>query len=184
MSAQLAPRPVREATPRPRLRAVDAPRVRPATLPFVVVMVVILAVGMAGMVVLTTALQGQAHLVTTKQHEATVLANRVSQLKAQLADTRSITHLANAAQGLGMRPNPQAMPMRLSDGKVLGTARPVLGNEVPSVRYLSDAEVAAEVAAIHQAEMDRIARQQAATAARKAAAAANQAADDARGGVG
>jgi hypothetical protein len=125
-------------------------------------MAVLIAIGMTAMVVLTTVLQEQAFAVQAKQHQANALANRVSQLEAQVANARSISHLAIAAQDLGMRPNPNAVPMRLSDGKVLG-------DEVPGVRYLSDAEAAAQVAAIKQAEADRKARQEAAAAATKAA---------------
>jgi hypothetical protein len=132
-------------------------------------MAVLLALGMTGMVVLTTVLQEQAFAVQTKQHQANALANRVSQLQAQLAEARSIQHLAIAAQDLGMRPNPNAVPMRLSDGKVFGNPKPVLGNEVPGVRYLTDAQAAAQIAAINQAAADRKAKQQAAAAAKKAA---------------
>jgi hypothetical protein len=175
MSAQLAPRPARESTRRPRLRALEPPKQRAATMPFVVVMVVILAIGMAGMVILATALQGQAFAVQDKQHQANALANQVSQLQAQVADARSIKNLAIAAQGLGMRPDPYAVPLRLSDGKVLGTSRTVLGNEVPGVHYYTDAEAAAQVAAYAQAEADRAARLKAAAAAKKAAEAAKKA---------
>ncbi|MBA3021573.1 hypothetical protein [Propionicimonas sp.] len=175
MSAQLAPRPARQAKPKPNLRALEAPKQRAATMPFVFVMAAILAIGMVGMVVLATALQDQAFAVQAKQHEANALANRVSQLESQVADARSIKNLAIAAQGLGMRPNPYAVPMRLSDGKVFGTPRPVLGNEVPETRYLSDAEAAAQIAAYNQTEADRIARLKAAAAAKKAAEAAKKA---------
>lgn len=169
MTAQLAPRPGRESARKPTLRAVAPPQLRPTTLPFVVMMAVLIAIGMTAMVVLTTVLQEQAFAVQAKQHQANALANRVSQLEAQVANARSISHLAIAAQDLGMRPNPNAVPMRLSDGKVFGNPRPVLGDEVPGVRYLSDAEAAAQVAAIKQAEADRKARQEAAAAAKKAA---------------
>lgn len=169
MTAQLAPRPGRDSARKPTLRAVEPPRLRPTTLPFVVMMTVLIALGMTGMVVLTTMLQEQAFAVQDKQHQANALANRVSQLESQLAEARSIKHLAIAAQDLGMRPNPNAVPMRLSDGKVFGDPQPVLGNEVPGVRYLTDAEAAAQIAAINQAAADRKAQREAAAAAKKAA---------------
>jgi hypothetical protein len=176
MTVQLAPRPGREANRKPRLQALSAPRRRVSTVPFVLILAGILALGMVGMLVLTTALQAQAFALETRQHEANVLANRVSQLQAQVADARSVKSLAIAAQSLGMRPDPYAVPMRLSDGKTFGNDRTVLGNEVPDVRYLTAEQAAAQMAAWRQADADRIARQKAEAAAKKAAEAAKKAA--------
>ena len=176
MTAQLAPRPGRESTRRPDLRALDKPQRRSSIVPFIVMMAVVIAVGMAGMVVLATALQGQAFAVQNRQHEANVLANQVSQLEDEVATARSVQSLAVAAQNLGMRPNPYSVPMRLSDGKVIGKARAVLGNELPSMRYLTPEQAAAEVAALDKAEAARTAKKKAEAAAKKAAAAAKKAA--------
>lgn len=176
MTVQLAPRPGRESTRRPSLRALDPPKQRVSTIPFVLTLAAILAIGMVGMVVLTITLQGQAFAVQTRQHEANVLANQVSQLQAQVADARSIRSLAVQAQSLGMQPDPYAVPIRLSDGKVFGTARTVLGNEVSGARYLTDEQAAAQMAAYNQAQADRIANLKAAAEAKKAAAAAKKAA--------
>jgi len=151
-----------------------------STIPFVLTLAAILAVGMVGMVVLATTLQGQAFAVQARQHEANVLANQVSQLQAQVAEARSIKSLAVEAQGLGMRSDPYAVPIRLSDGKVFGTPRTVLGNEVPGARYLTDEQAAAQVVAYNQAAADRIAKQKAAAEAKKMAAAAKKAADTAK----
>lgn len=169
MTAQLAPRPGRESNRKPDLRALEAPARRPPIVPFIIVMAVVIVVGMGGMVVLATALQGQAFAVQAKQHQANVLANQVSQLEDQVATARSVQSLAVAAQGLGMRPNPYAAQLRLSDGKVIGTARPVLGNELPAVRYVTADQAAAETAALDRAEANRIAKKKAAAAAKKAA---------------
>jgi hypothetical protein len=176
MTALLAPRPGRESTRKPRLRALDAPKRRVATVPFVLTLAAILALGMVGMIVLVTALQEQGLAVQSRQHDATVLANRVSQLQAQVGDARSIKNLAVAAQGLGMKPDPYAVAMRLSDGKTFGSSRPVQGNEMPDVRYLTEEQAAAQMAAWRQAEADRNAQQKAAAAAKKAEAAAKKAA--------
>jgi hypothetical protein len=129
-----------------------------STVPFVMVVAFVLALGMVGMLVLTTALQDRAFAVQSSQHEANVLASQVSQLQAEVADARSVKSLAIAATRIGMRPNPYAVPLRLSDGKVLGEARPVYGNEVPGVRYLTPEQAEAQVLALDNAEKARIAK--------------------------
>jgi len=171
VSAQLAPRPGKSSR-RPDLREVPRPGGRIATVPFVLVVALVLGMGMVGMLVLTTALQNQAFAVQDKQHAANVLASQVSQLQAEVADARSVKSLAIAAAKLGMRPNPYAVPLRLSDGKVLGKDRAVLGNEIPGVRYLTPEEAQAQVAALDNAEKARIAKAKADREKKKAEAAA------------
>lgn len=170
MTAQLAPRSGVEPTEKSRLRAVARTNDRVATVPFVLILAAVLALGMVGMVVLSTALQDQAFAVQSRQHAASVLSDRVSQLESEVADARSIRSVAIAAEKLGMRPDPNAVPMRLSDGKLYGKARVATGNEVPDVRYLTPEQAAARVAALNRAEAARIAKQKAAAAAKKAAA--------------
>lgn len=170
MTAHLAPRTGREPERRPRLRAIGKSSSQVSTVPFVVTLAAILALGMVGMLVLATALQDQAFAVQGKQHEANVLANRVSQLEAQVAEARSMRNLATHAQKLGMRANPYAALVRLSDGKVLGSARLVLGNELADARYLTPQQAAAQAAALDQAEAARTAKRKAAAEAKKQAA--------------
>ena len=63
MTAMPAPRPERRSTPaptttpRPRLQPVPPRRSRMATIPFAMVVALVLAAGMVGLLVLTTALQ-------------------------------------------------------------------------------------------------------------------------------
>lgn len=166
MTALLAPRPRRQSPPRPQLRPVPRTRRRIATVPFVLVVAVVLAVGMVGLLVLTTALQDQTFGVQRKQREANVLAIQLSGLQSDLAEARSVQSLAVAAQHLGMRPNPYGAQLRLSDGAVLGKPQPVLGGEVPTVRYLTPEQAKAQIAALDRAEADRKARAKAAAKAR------------------
>lgn len=158
MTALLAPRPGRQGSSRPQLRPVSRPRRRMATIPFVLVVALVLAGGTVGLLVLTTALQDQAFTVQTRQREATVLEIQLSSLQAEVAEARSMRHLAVAAQQLGMRPNPYGAQLRLSDGKVVGEASAVVGGEVPSVRYLTKEQAAAQVIALDKAEAERIAK--------------------------
>ncbi len=182
MSAQVAPRQSQQS-PRASLREVPKPAERVATVPFVLVVVVLLAFGMVGMVVLTTALQDQAFAVQESQHEANILASQVSQLETEVADARSVKSLAIAASKLGMRPNPYAVPLRLSDGKVMGTARSVYGNELPGVKYLTAEQAQAQVTALDNAAKARTAKAAAARAQKTADAATKNAAAAAKAGA-
>lgn len=160
MTAQLAPRPNPERR-RPGLRPVPRSTSSLATIPFVAVVAGMLALGMVGILVLTTALQNQAFVVQDRQHQAAVLATKVSGLQAAVADKRSVQSLAVAAQSLGMRPNPLAASLRLDDGDVVGKASAVTGIEVPAIRYLTDEQVADQIAAMDKAEADRKAKAEA-----------------------
>lgn len=152
MTALLAPRPSREPNRGPRLKALTAPNQQVATIPFVLIVAAVLAAGMVGMLFLSTMLQNQAFAIQDKQHQATVLADQVSQLNTQLAQERSVKSLAAKAHRLGMRPDPYAVPLRLSDGKVLGKAQVVFGSELPSVRYVGPQSSSAQAAPAKQAE--------------------------------
>ncbi|HSK33530.1 MAG TPA: hypothetical protein VK903_08600 [Propionicimonas sp.] len=141
-----------------------------ATVPFVMVVAVLLAVGMVGLLVLTTALQEQAFSVQRTQRTANALAIRLSALQDQVAAARSIQNLSVAAQHLGMRPNPYGTQIRITDGVVLGEPRVVFGGEVPTVRYLTPEQAAAQVRALDRAEAERKAKAKAALEEAKAKA--------------
>jgi len=181
MTALLDPRPGRptpgrQTQDRPALRPVPGARRRMATVPFVMVVAVVLALGMVGLLVLTTALQDQAFGVQRTQREANTLAIRLSALQDEVATARSIQNLSVAAQHIGMRPNPYGAQLRISDGVVIGEPRAVMGGEVPTVRYVTPEQAAAQVRALDRAEAERKAK---AKAARKEAKAKAQAKVDA-----
>ena len=170
MTALWDPRPGRPTIERPRLRPVPGTRRRMATVPFVMVVAVVLALGMVGLLVLTTALQDQAFGVQRTQREANTLAIRLSALQDQIATARSIQTLSVAAQHLGMRPNPYGAQIRITDGVVIGDPKVVLGGEVPTVRYLTPEQAQAQVRALDRAEAERKAKAKAARAEAKAKA--------------
>ena len=120
MTALQSPRQTGQRTSRPQLQAVPPRRRRDTAISFVVVMALLLAAGMVGLLVLTTALQSKAIETQQKQREATALEIKVSSLQSALAQARSIKHLAVVAQSLGMKPDPYGTQLRLSDGGVLG----------------------------------------------------------------
>ncbi len=145
MTALLIPRAPRdERRTRADLQSVPTRR-RQLPMPgFIAVVALVLALGMVGLLVLTTALQNQAFAVQGKQAEASRLANQLSDLQAQVAQARSVEHLGVAAQELGMKPNPYPAQLRLPDGTVVGRPTQVLGGEVPSVRHKTEAQAQAE----------------------------------------
>lgn len=151
MTALLAPR-QQPGWDRPDLKPVPGRRRQLGMPGFIAVVVLILGVGMVGVLVLTTMLQGQAFEVERKQAEAAALSNRVSDLQAELASASSVHNLGVLAQRIGMKPNPYPVQLRLPDGKVIGKPTEVMGGEVPSVRYVTEAQAAAELQARHAAE--------------------------------
>ncbi|MEA5053006.1 MAG: hypothetical protein VB093_06125 [Propionicimonas sp.] len=167
MTALLSPRQAPDRPTRPDLTPVPAPRRQLGMGGFVVVMALVLAVGMVGVLVLTTVLQGQAFEVERRQAEARSLSNRVSDLEAQLAQAESIQNLGVKAQKLGMRPNTYPVQLRLPDGTVVGKPTRVVGGEVPSVRYVTPQQAAKELQQRHEAEAKKKAE---AEAKKKAAA--------------
>ncbi len=181
MTALPSPRPERGAprptgtVSRPSLRPVPPRRRRLSTIPFVMVVAVVLAAGMVGLLVLTTAIQDQTFSVQAKQAEAERLADQLAALEAEAAEARSVQGLAVAAQKLGMRPDPYGTQLVLPDGDVVGKQRVVTGGEIPSVRYLTPEQAKAQIDALAKAEAARKARQQAARAAAKKKAAAAKA---------
>jgi hypothetical protein len=68
-----------------------------------------------------------------------------------------------------MRPNPYGAQLRL-DGTVIGRPRVVFGGEVPTVRYLTPEQAAAQVRALDRAEAERKAKAKAALEEAKAKA--------------
>jgi len=159
-----------EAETRPSLRALPKPLPRLARVPFILVLIAIFGLGMTGLLMLNTTLQNQAFQSSTLNRQATELAYTQADLESQLDKMAAPQELARRASAYGLRPNPYPAFVVLPGGKVVGTPRPVTGNEVPEIVIKTPAELAAERAAAIVA-----ARQQ---AAQKLAAARAKAAQD------
>jgi len=183
MSALWAPAPEREhetttAPSRSRLRSVPPPAARLARFPFLLVMIGIFGLGMAGLLMLNTTLQNQAFEARTLDRQATELAYTQADLENQLTVLAAPQELARRASLIGMRPNPYPALLVLPGGKVLGKASPVTGKEVPSLIVKTDDEIAAEKATA-EAKAKAAALQKAAEEKAKAEEAKRQAAADA-----
>lgn len=130
-----------------RLRAVAPPTSRLSRAPFLLVLIAVFGLGMAGLLMLNTTLQNQAFTARDLNRQATELAYTQADLENQLDVLSAPPELARRASALGMRPNPYPALLRLPDGKVLGEPTAVAGTEVPSMVVKTPAEVAAARAA-------------------------------------
>ena len=171
MSALWAPIAARDEegrnTGRP-LRVVAQPVIGLARFPFLLVLIGIFGIGMAGLLMLNTTLQSQAFQSRTLNRQATELAYAQADLENQLDALVAPQELARRASALGMRPNPYPAFLVLPSGKVVGEPTPVIGHEIPALIVKTPAQLAAEEAA----KRARAEAKAAARAARKEAAAA------------
>ena len=129
------------------LRAVQEPAARLARFPFLLVLIGIFGIGMAGLLMLNTTLQSQAFESRTLNRQATELAYAQADLEDQLDALAAPQELARRASALGMRPNPYPAFLVLPGGKVLGEPTPVGGQEVPALIVKTPAQLVAEQAA-------------------------------------
>jgi hypothetical protein len=130
-----------------RLRVVAQPAARLARFPFLLVLLLIFGIGMAGLLMLNTTLQSQAFQSRTLNRQATELAYAQADLENQLDALAAPQELARRASALGMRPNPFPAFLVLPSGKVVGEPTPVSGGEIPALIVKTPAQLAAEEAA-------------------------------------
>jgi hypothetical protein len=172
MSALWAPLAARADEVRPTgrpLRVVAQPAARLARFPFLLVLLLIFGIGMAGLLMLNTTLQSQAFQSRTLNRQATELAYAQADLENQLDTLAAPQELARRASALGMRPNPFPAFLVLPSGKVVGEPTSVSGSEIPALIVKTPAQLAAEEAA----KRARAEAKAAARAAKKEAAAAD-----------
>lgn len=106
------------------LRVVAPARSRARRTPFAAVVAVLLTVGLVGLVVMNTALQGQAFRLADLTSQASDLRVQQDQLELQAEQLQTPASVADAALRLGMVPNSSPVFLRLSDGAVIGVPVP------------------------------------------------------------
>jgi hypothetical protein len=106
------------------LRLVTARRSSAARAPFVAAVVVILAAGLLGLLLLNTVLAQDAFRLHALQLQGHVLADQEQSLQREVEALQSPQSLAARASAMGMVPGGPRAFLRLSDGKVLGVAVP------------------------------------------------------------
>ena len=194
MSAIQVLEPVRELAPRAsvkgRLSAV--PKAAPARVsrfPFILGLVILVALGMGGLVVVNTQIQTQATELAALQQQATNLGHKQAQVEAEVNQLGSAANLQAEAHRLGLRPNPNPAFIVLPDGKILGTPTEVTGQELGDQVYLTWDQVVRQQEqarlqvvrdAQAKAEADRLAAAEKAAADAKAAEDKKKAAEAAK----
>ena len=111
-----------------RLQAVEPPASRLSRAPFLLVLIGVFGLGMAGLLMLNTTLQNQAFSSRTLSRQATELTYTQAALENQIDVVSAPPELARRASALGMRPNPYPALLELPSGKVIGKPRPVSGS--------------------------------------------------------
>jgi len=91
---------------------------------FGVVCAVLLAAGLMALLVLNTTLAQGSFTVQKLQSTSDQLADAQAALNQSLDASKSPANLATRAIGMGMGPAQSAAFLRLSDGKVIGVAKP------------------------------------------------------------
>lgn len=166
---------------RAQLRPVAAHTQRLARFPFLLVVIGVFGLGMAGLLMLNTTLQNQAFQARTLNRQATELAYLQADLENRLDRQAAPAEVARLASKAGMRPNPYPAFLVLPEGKIIGKPTPVGGHEMPSLVIKTPEELAAERARkdalAQQAKAAAEARKKADAEAKKKAAAERAAAE-------
>ena len=116
------------------MRPVTPPNATVSTLGFVGIIVLLIAIGLGGVMVVTTSVGAQSRDLTKLRREATHLRYTSAALESKLQRNSSANALAYKASELGMVPNPYPAFIHLSDGSITGVPTPVKGNELPFLR--------------------------------------------------
>lgn len=121
VGARALSRPDRTA---PRLRVVTGAPLRRGDAAFGVVCAILLAAGLMALLVLNTALAQGSFTVQKLQSTSDQLTDAQAALTQSLDASKSPANLASRAIAMGMGPAQSAAFLRLSDGKVIGVAKP------------------------------------------------------------
>jgi cell division protein FtsB len=118
-----APRTIEEAKAA-GLRLVKPVRSRARKAPFVVVVLTVLAIGLVGLIIMSTVLQSQAFEAAKLDRQAAALKTEQQAIAREVDRLQSPGNVAERAIASGMVPNANPAFLRLSDGRVLGKPQP------------------------------------------------------------
>lgn len=105
---------------------------------FPVAVLLLLAGGLVGHLVLQTTIQEQGFQLADLQDQADSLSAQQAILQAALEQQSTPEQLAYAAAGLGMVANPYTTYLDLTTGEVSGVNQPVRGDELPAISTAPD----------------------------------------------
>ena len=123
--------PVTAGATRARLTVVPHRQRRLSRIPFAVLVVLTLGLGVVGLLLLNTSLQQGAFRTAALGTQAAKLLDRQQDLELRVAALRSPQRLAERAHRLGMVAYLDPVFLRLSDGRVLGQPRPAPPGRTP-----------------------------------------------------
>ena len=89
-------------------------------MPFVVLVIALLAAGLVGLLLLNTNMERGAYQVTSLRTESAALAAQQQTLQLQVAALQDPQRVAEKAQRLGLVQNPSPAFISLATGKILG----------------------------------------------------------------
>ncbi|WP_392508346.1 hypothetical protein ACF3NT_01845 [Naumannella halotolerans] len=136
-----------------RLASVPKPATAPISrVPFLVVLVAILGVGMAGLLLLNTTLQSQAFELSRLNTQVRDLSYAEAGLQASLDEQSSTRTLTRRASDIGMRPRDHTAFVSLPDGEITGEVR-ASGDDYP------EAFLDRDPAAVREEQRDETAAQ-------------------------
>ncbi len=118
--------------PRPTLRVVRAPSAERGRALFAACCLLLLVSGLLALLLINTALAQGSFTLQKQQQTSAELGDREQALRQDIAVQAAPGRLAARATRLGMVPSDSAAFLRLSDGKVLGVARPATAPPTPT----------------------------------------------------
>lgn len=133
---------------RRRLGLVPRPHVRMARLPFLMVLIALVGLGMVGLLLLNTTLQNQAFEATQLRRQVAELSYAEGELEHLLIEAQSAREISRRATALGMRPNRDTAFLTLPGGEVSGEPTVADGSYLPSALTRSAEDIAADKVAL------------------------------------
>jgi hypothetical protein len=117
---------------RPGLAVINGFAGRRSVIPFAVLVLAVLSVGLVGLLLLNTAIDRGAFEIQAAQKRQSQLTDQQQQLQLRLNNLSAPGPLASQAAALGMVPNPQPAFLNPANGAVLGTPSPAPTTAPPS----------------------------------------------------
>ena len=121
------------ALPRPRLTIVSTTASRATRIPFVVLVVALLALGLVGLLVLNTSMERGTYTAGALRAQSAALAQRQQQLQIAVSALQDPQRVSHRAQRLGMVANPTPAFIVLGSGRVLGKPTRAVAGDTPDV---------------------------------------------------
>jgi hypothetical protein len=109
---------------RSRLRAAPPEPVAAPRMPFVLLVLTLVAGGIVGLLVLNTAINTDAFKITALKDQQSKLDTQEQQLNQELTDLQSPGNLQAAATRLGLVPAGTPAYIHLPDGRIINVPRP------------------------------------------------------------